>query len=254
MGKFFRIMLAILSLLIFSFNISPILSSLGKLNAGSIVGTGVSFALMLYVIYFDLINKIVLKIWKKRFGKAFLSVFFTFVLICAGVGGFTFYKVAFPDNISDKNTEYIFVLGCQVNGSKPGTFLKKRIDKAFEYMCKYPNSKAILTGGKGKDEDISEALCMYNELTKMGIDEKRLIIEDKSINTRENIKFSYELIKSEDPYEVTIISNDFHIYRASQFAKKLGLKPYAYPCKTSVFYFVPLAIREVAAVVVQVYL
>ena len=90
--------------------------------------------------------------------------------------------------------DYIIVLGSKVNGTKPSYSLQYRIDKAAEYLKSHEKAIAIVSGGKGKGEDISEALAMKNELMKLNIAEDRIIMEDKSTSTDENIKFSKPLI------------------------------------------------------------
>ena len=68
----------------------------------------------------------------------------------------------------------------------------------------------------------------------MGIDKSRLLIEDKSTSTRENFKYSKEIIEKNGikSKKITIITNDFHECRASEFAKQNGFKPLRYPSKT----------------------
>ncbi|WP_370458110.1 YdcF family protein [Bacillus sp. BPN334] len=88
------------------------------------------------------------------------------------------------------DADYIIVLGSKVNGTKPSYSLQYRIDKAAEYLQSHEKTIAIVSGGKGKGEDISEALAMKNGLMKLKIAEDRIIMEDKSTSTDENIKLS----------------------------------------------------------------
>ncbi len=78
------------------------------------------------------------------------------------------------------------VLGAQVKGTNPSVILYGRIQAAERYLQENPEAKAVLTGGKGSDEQISEADCMYNVMVAEGIDPQRLIKEDKATDTKEN--------------------------------------------------------------------
>ena len=95
----------------------------------------------------------------------------------------------------EQGLDYIVVLGAQVKGNRPSLALSHRIWEAAEYLEENPETKAILSGGKGTGEDISEAQCMRQELEKLGISEERLIEENKSTSTQENIAYSYALLQ-----------------------------------------------------------
>lgn len=113
--------------------------------------------------------------------------------------------------------DYVVVLGAQVRGTVPSRALYSRIKKAAEYLEENPETKAVLSGGQGAGEEISEAQVMYDYLTGMGIAKERLIMEDKSTSTMENLEFTAELIGKDK--KVGIVSQNFHIYRAVQLAK-----------------------------------
>jgi len=113
-------------------------------------------------------------------------------------------------------------LGAQVKGERPGLSLLKRLDEAYLYLEENPETKAVLSGGQGPGEDISEAECMRRYLTEKGIDASRLIMEEHSTSTYENIKFSAEKIRDIEA-NIGVISNDFHIFRAVRIARKQGL-------------------------------
>ena len=121
-----------------------------------------------------------------------------------------------------KDLEYIIVLGAQVRKDGPSVALKYRLDKAIEYLNENPDTMCIVSGGKGANEPFSEAEGMSEYLLKNGVEKERIILEDKSTNTAENLKYSKVFLKQsyEDVGIVTII---FHIFRAIQIAKKQGL-------------------------------
>ena len=127
---------------------------------------------------------------------------------------------------TDKNPErgYLIVLGAGVRGTEPTLSLIHRLQAAQSYLTTYPDSKAVLSGGKGDGEDISEAQCMFNWLTERGIEPERLFIEDKSSSTMENLEFSKKIIEENggSAADTAIVSSPYHLYRAKLMAEKLG--------------------------------
>ena len=118
--------------------------------------------------------------------------------------------------------EYILVLGAQVKGKKLTYALQARLDTAYDYAVNNPDSIVILSGGQGPGEDITEACAMAEYLKTKGLDESRLVLEDESTNTYENIEYSKKFMKSEDA-TVVLVTNHFHVFRGVGVAKKQGL-------------------------------
>ncbi len=146
-------------------------------------------------------------------------------------------------NASDQAV--IIVLGCSVKGDKPSLSLLKRIDTAYDFLAENTDSIAVLSGGQGADEDISEAECMYRLLTQKGIDKKRLILEDKSKSTDENIKFSKQLINTDT---VAIATSEYHQLRAHMICRRYGLKAYAQSSHTKLNILPTFLLREVLGI------
>ena len=121
----------------------------------------------------------------------------------------------------ESNLDYIVVLGAKVRANGiPSKPLLWRINAAEKYLNENENTIAILSGGKGHDEPLSEAECMYNVLVSRGISKNRLILEDKSTNTNENIRFSLELMKDDASFGV--VTNNFHVFRAVNIANTVS--------------------------------
>lgn len=147
----------------------------------------------------------------------------------------------------DPQADYLIVLGCQVNGTVPSLMLRQRIDAAANYLKTYPDAACIVSGGMGPGEDITEAACMYNYLTAAGIDPVRILLEDKSTSTMENLRFSMALL--EPGATVAIVSNEFHLYRAGKMAEKLGLDAKLVPADTELpILHASYSLREIFAV------
>lgn len=119
--------------------------------------------------------------------------------------------------------DYIIVLGAQVREDGPSVVLKYRLDKAIEYLNENPDTICIVSGGQGVNESISEAEGMSEYLIEHGIEKDRILLEDKSRNTVENIINSKALMEA--PYDkVGIVTNNFHMFRAVQIAKAQGIE------------------------------
>jgi len=126
----------------------------------------------------------------------------------------------------EADLDYVIVLGAQMKESGPSNILKSRLDRAIEYLEKNPATKVIVSGGQGSDEPMSEAEGMKIYLIQNGIEPERIIMEDLSVNTKQNLKFSSEYINIEEE-TVGIVTSNFHIYRSVKLARKQG---YAHVC------------------------
>lgn len=121
----------------------------------------------------------------------------------------------------------------QRQGERPSRVLSERLCAAYEYLNRNPKAVCVLSGGQGDGEEISEAECMYRYLTGRGIDGARLLLEDRSTTTAENLQYSMELLQQHGiDGSVTIITSEFHEYRANQTAKRLGITSYSTPSRT----------------------
>lgn len=123
---------------------------------------------------------------------------------------------------TDEECDYLLVLGCGVQGTELSRAARSRADAAIEYLNKNPDCTAILCGGMGTAKRITEAQALYNYMTENGIDNKRLIKEEKSEDTRQNINFAKEYMPDVSGIPVAVVTNDFHLYRSTIIMKKAG--------------------------------
>lgn len=148
--------------------------------------------------------------------------------------------------------EFVIVLGAGVNGDVPSKSLSERLEATEHYLEQYPDAVAVLTGGQGDGENISEALCMFNWLTERGIAPEHLRMEDKATTTEENIRFSLELIEREYGTRLetaAVVSSSYHLARASLLAKDEGLNILGVPAETdNPIYFCQMFLREICGV------
>ncbi|MBQ8800347.1 MAG: YdcF family protein [Lachnospiraceae bacterium] len=157
----------------------------------------------------------------------------------------------------EANAEYVIVLGAQVRGETPTLVLNARINAAAEYLREHPEAVCVASGGQGTGEAISEAEAIRRGLLRLGISDDRILLEDRSTSTAENLKFSAEVIQKYEkgkalsdaeaagelsgtakqagtekaaignpvrfmPKNVVLVTNDFHVYRATKLAENAG--------------------------------
>lgn len=154
---------------------------------------------------------------------------------------------------SDEDYDYVIVLGAGLLGDRISLTLRYRLDVAYAYLVAHPESIAVVSGGQGPGENRTEALAMSLYLQEKGIDEERLIQEDRSTSTRENIAYSYELFEArgdEEP-EVLVVSSRFHLLRAKRIAKEAGHTVDAIGSRTLQYLIPNYYFREMFAVLVE---
>lgn len=148
----------------------------------------------------------------------------------------------------EEELSWLVILGAHVAGVKVTDSLKRRLDRAVSYLEEHPETKAVVSGGQGTGEAVTEAAAMKAYLIRRGILPERIFCEDQSRNTRENLEFSKAYI--EDPARpVGIVTNQFHMYRACLYARKAGYqRPHRLCAGCQPVLFVNYMVREGFAV------
>ena len=150
-------------------------------------------------------------------------------LTCVGFAYFCFVEYFIIKNARtdrDPGRDYLIVLGAAVYKDQPSLTLVRRLEGALDYLETYPDSVAIVSGGMGRGETVTEAQAMYDWLVAAGVDPARVLTEPKASSTEENLKFSFDIIRSrgdEPAGKVAIVSSAYHLYRAKCLAAKLGV-------------------------------
>lgn len=194
-------------------------------------------------------SKLVLSMWGKLHIAAKIIIISLFIMVSVLITSVLAIVIVSGVSVPDKGADYVIVLGAQVRGYNPSYNLVTRLDKAYQYLKDNKDTRVIVSGGKGPGENISEAEAMKRYLINKGIEEERIIKEDKSANTDENIKFSKELISNKDS-KVVLVTNNFHVYRSIKIAKKQGINNIQGLGSSIKWYTVPnLYLREAIAVI-----
>ena len=155
-------------------------------------------------------------------------------LILVGITEFFIIKCSFGE--PKEQCDYVVVLGAKVRESGPSASLWDRIYGARDYLEAHPEVIAIVSGGQGDDEPMTEARAMYEKLVELGIDEDRIWLEEKATSTWENLNFSLDLIEEKTgirPDNIGIVSSEYHLFRASLFADACGVESVLIPAQTS---------------------
>ena len=205
-------------------------------------------ALILFYAFFPLLGSKF-----PRFTKLTLRI--CTVILCIGLAivGITeavIIKHSFGD--SKEQVEYMVVLGAKVRNTGPSVSLWDRIYGAQDYLLAHENVIAVVSGGRGDDEPMTEARAMYDALVALGIPPERIWLEEKATSTWENITFSLDLIEEKTglrPERIGVLSSEYHLFRASLLAEKCDVEFVGIPAETSRFsQKVNHFMREVAGV------
>lgn len=185
----------------------------------------------------------------------YILIFFSFLVFGFTFAGFLLYTVLYNIMPKQKDQDFIIIHGAGLlNGETVTPLLKKRIDKAISAFraSTNPNVKLISSGGQGPDEKVSEAYAMAQYALAQGVPAEKILLEDKSRTTYENLLYSYQLGQQEveDP-SFLFVTNDYHVYRTSNYAKAVGMKGQGLGCRTASYYIPSAFIREYVALVVK---
>lgn len=141
------------------------------------------------------------------------------VVLCVATQGLA---MSHCSDQGEDDLDYVIVLGAQVRDDGPSVVLRNRLDTAFDYLEANPRTRCIVSGGQGANEPEPEAHAMARYLEQRGIDPSRIILEDESKNTIQNIRNSMRLFDPEHD-RVGILTNNFHVYRGVSIARKQGI-------------------------------
>lgn len=221
--KIIRIAVAVLSAGFFLWFSLPIVKHI--ISLGNIAGILISVFVFCRVVFTGFFDRMKEKAFARKITKVLwricqggIAVFVCYALIISGIMVYASYRV--PQAGST-----VITLGAMVRpDGTPSGSLWHRINACYDYLTENENSVAVLSGGKGDNEPMTEAQCMYDYLVDKGIDKDRLIIEDKSENTEANMKNSYKIIEENNLNKnVAIATDSYHQLRVKIIARRMGV-------------------------------
>lgn len=219
-------------------------------NIGNLTGIAVCVLVFLIAAFYDGIKKICKASKPFRVFCRVVSVLFCVgVLWAAVLTGFMLYGAnAFGMCAEAPKDATVVVLGSKVSGTTPSADLRARIDAAAAYLKANPQAKCVVSGGQGAGELVTEASAMEKGLVLQGIDASRILVEDRSTTTVENLKNSLAVIKQNGlNSDLAIVTDEYHEFRAGKIAENLGAKSYAVCAQTPWYIFSACYARELLA-------
>ena len=186
----------------------------------------------------------------------FVFIFYSYFIFGFAFAGFMLYSILYLFIPKKKHYDFIIIHGAGLlDGERVTPLLKRRIDKAVEayHNSKNPHIKIIASGGQGGDEKISEAQAIINYLLEeTDVPQDAIILEEQSRTTYENLLFSKELgEKLIAKPQFLFVTNDYHVFRTSTYARKLNMKGDGLGCRTAGYYIPSAFIREYVALCVK---
>lgn len=152
-----------------------------------------------------------LKCGVRVFANCFSAVFLTWT-IC--VISFSVLSAVQMNRPQAEGLDCILVLGARVNSDGTASdALNSRIVTAYEYLINNPQTVVLATGGQGRGEGLAEGECIKQELVRKGIPPEKILVEDKSATTVENMKFAKRFIPNRAK-TVGVVTNNFHVLRS----------------------------------------
>lgn len=151
----------------------------------------------------------------------------------------------------DPDKDFIIILGCGIRkDGTPSPLLRGRIDRAFRFAetQKAQTGKEpifIVSGGQGKDEVVPESTAMKRYLLELGVPEERIVEEDQSHDTLENMRFSKEKIQAIDPNgTVAFVTTNYHVFRGGLCARRVKMRALGMGAKTKWYFWPNASVRE----------
>lgn len=158
---------------------------------------------------------------RPRWIKALLALVLVGVLCFGGLFGAVMYGSY--DHING-NPQIMVILGCQVKPWGPSILLQDRLDKALDYLENHPDMTVVVSGGQGPDEHVTEARAMADYLMEQGVEEERILLEEASHNTVQNLRYTARLLEEEGydmEQDIVVVSNGFHLTRVRMLFERI---------------------------------
>ena len=204
-----------------------------------------------------ILGAIALAVAALRVGSRELSVFSALTMVLFGYVSFQFvsfvvYAFLYARLPVRRRADFVVVLGSGLlGGGQVPPLLASRLDRGMAVVNRMAGSPVlIVSGGKGSDEQVSEAAAMSSYLVSHGFPAERVVLEDQSRTTEENLTYTKAIMERLRPggYRCVIVTSNFHVFRAAMLARRLRVNGQATGARTAGYYWPSATIREFGAV------
>lgn len=206
-------------------------------TVGFVMQAGISVLVIVYALFYKRIPR---------------KIHITMGILCLFPVAFVVFLFVYG-NVSnaDYSEDVVIVLGAGIIGENVTRPLARRLDRAFYYWQENPDAYIIVTGGLGDRALITEAEAMARFLARRGVPRERILLEDRSTSTYENLVFAKEILDNHFPngFQAVLITNDFHIYRAVRTARSVGIDANRIGAYTDWYSWPVNYLREMLAVI-----
>ncbi len=172
---------------------------------------------------------------KKIFKCKLLYVALTFIVLVI----YLLYNVinicSYSNVYENKQCDVAIVLGASVSDDGVSQVYKQRLNHAIELFNDNSIEKIIVTGGKGEGNTLSEAFIAKDYLISQGIPEEKIILENQSTITQENLENSKKIMEEKGYKTALIVSDPLHMKRSMLIAEDIGMDAYSSPTQTSAY-------------------
>ncbi|WP_083649820.1 YdcF family protein [Amycolatopsis sp. CB00013] len=181
-----------------------------------------------------------------------LVVYFSFLFVC-----FLLYSIVYGRIRTEKGVDFVVVLGSGLlDGHRVPPLLAGRLNRArrvIDAEARRGGEPMVVTsGGQGPDEDLPESHAMAEYLVENGVPRERILLEDRSRTTFENLTFSDEIMRQrKTDYRCTVVTNNFHVLRAALIARRAKVNGQVIGSPTAWYFWPSATIREFVAIVVE---
>ena len=238
-----NIYLVLVSILMLLYGVSLIVFS--NFTFGTVFTLAIGIGLCIAGVYYDWIKNNT-KTGYLKYLKIIICIF-----VVAEIIFLSFLYCHGRFDTTDYTEDVVIVLGTGLRGDVVSYSLKNRLDKAVEYHKQNPDALIVVSGGQGVQETVTEGYAMEKYLISKGIDKDKIIKEEKSTSTSENMRFSKVILDKiiDKQYSINVITNDFHTFRSVWIAHREGFDNVNYlSCKTPIYDVLPSYLRETLAI------
>ncbi len=241
--KILRVALLIIGVLFVLYSVA--LLSMNNFNLGNVLSALLGIPLLVYGIFAPALNRWFAK-GAGRAVKWFFICGYAFLICVFAVFGIMMGAAA--NTVPPKDADVVMVLGAALRGTQPSDTLARRLDIALAYGQENPNALFLVSGGQGPQEEIPEAHAMRDYLIAHGVEESRILVEDKSRSTQQNFLYSKPILDERfgtDNYTLVFATNDFHILRGYINAESVGMSDvHGLPYRSLIYTAPPNYMRE----------